>query len=173
MDDSMTPMPPATADLLDAHLPPVALRYLTARSGIELATSALAGVAALVTFLPRAWLAPALILLAVVAILGFGVDFGLVNQMRMAYTTYSVSADVVLICRGRFFRRTTFIPTAQILNVECAQGPILRGFGLMNVKFVCITDVERLGPLSAQDAEVIRRFVLASHARHEGAGETR
>ena len=169
----MTPVSPATSHVLEKHLPPVALRYLTARSGIELVTAVLAGVAALVAFLPRAWLAPALILLAVAAILGFGVDFGLVNQMRVTYTTYSVSADVVLIGRGRVFRRTTFIPTAQILNVECTQGPLLRAFGLMNVRFVCITDVERLGPLSAQDAEEIRRFVLASHTHREGAGETR
>ena len=169
----MTPVPPAARDLLDKHLPPVALRYLTARSAIELAAALLIGVSALIAFVQPPWLTPAVGLLAAAAAGGFTIDFRVINQMRMTYTTYSVSADVVLIGRGRFFRRTTFIPTAQILNVECTHGPLLRAFGLMTVKFVCITEVERLGPLSAQDAEAIRRFVLASHARYEGAGGTR
>jgi len=173
MNDSMRPPAPVTGHLLDEHLPPVALRYLTTRSAIELAAALLIGVSALIAFVPPPWLAPAAGLLAAAAAGGFVVDFRVINQMRVTYTTYSVSADVVLIGRGRFFRRTTFVPTAQILNVECTQGPLLRAFGLMNVRFVCITDVERLGPLSAQDAEAIRRFMLASHARREGAGETR
>ena len=64
-------------------------------------------------------------------------------------------------------QRTTTLSTAQILTVEVAQGPLLRAFKLVRVRFVCIADVEALTGLSAEAAEVIRETILQSQNGHD------
>jgi membrane protein YdbS with pleckstrin-like domain len=78
----------------------------------------------------------------------------------MQYTTYSVDASQVQVARGKVFRRVVTISTAQILNIEIRQGPLLRHFGLVKVKFICIADVETLGPVSVTAAEAMRHTIL-------------
>ena len=54
------------------------------------------------------------------------------------------------------------IATPQVLNVEIVQGPLLRAFDVVSVRFTCITDIERLGPLRREAAEEARMTVLRS-----------
>jgi membrane protein YdbS with pleckstrin-like domain len=87
-------------------------------------------------------------------------EFQVINRLRMQYTTYSVDASQVQVARGKVFRRVVTISTAQILNIEIRQGPLLRHFGLVKVKFICIADVETLGPVSVTAAEAMRHTIL-------------
>ncbi len=79
---------------------------------------------------------------------------------EVANTSYTVTPDYVYIARGWLWRRSTVIATAQILNVEIVQGPLLRAFDAVSVRFTCISEVEGLGPLERDAAERIRATVL-------------
>lgn len=71
------------------------------------------GLAVILVFLELAWLTPAA-----------------VRSFR-----YSVSSDGIHTSAGVIFKRQSFLPMQQILIVERRQGPIMRSFGLVKVRF--------------------------------------
>lgn len=144
------------------RLAPAALRYENIRTVIlALVLTPLVAVACL-QIPDSGWRIAALIAVGVLTLATFVVDIPFVNRWEYENTTYAVTRDTVFIRRGLLLRRTTTLSTAQILNVEIAQGPLLRAFGLVRVKFACIADVESLTGLSPEAAAEIRDIILDS-----------
>lgn len=143
-------------------LAPAALKYENIRTLILAAILTPLAVAACFQIPSPGWRIAAFVALGVLTLATFAIDIPFVNRWEFQNTTYTVTRDTVFIRRGLLLRRTTTISTAQILNVEIAQGPLLRAFGLVKVKFACIADVESLTGLTPQAAETIRDTVLDS-----------
>lgn len=144
-------------------LPPVALRYLTIRSTVEvLMTGALACGLALWLF-PGGWKLPTLVVMAILIIAGLIVDVPIVSRLTMRHTSYHVGADAVRIKRGFLLSKDTVLSTAQILNVSIIEGPLLRRFGLAKVRFTTLNHVEPLGPVERSVAVEIRRQALSTY----------
>lgn len=101
-----------------------------------------------------------LLLLVVLTALSLAVELPVLNRLRVRHTSYSVQPGFVYITRGALVRRSVFIASHQIQNVETVQGPLLRRFGFVKVRLKCITDVESLGPLDPSAVLAIRRAVL-------------
>jgi len=142
------------------RLPGEARSYLNLRTFMDVIVIAGAVLGVSFIFLPLEMraiaLASELLFFAILALY----EFLVINRLRMQYTTYSVDASQVQVARGKVFHRVATISTAQILNMEIRQGPLLRHFGLVKVKFICIADVETLGPVSIAAAEEMRRTIL-------------
>lgn len=159
--------PPAHGTRGDCVLAPRALTYLNVREG---ATTALVTtvLAVAVCFLPDpAWRTVLWVIVGVLAVVSLLIELPWLNRKHVENTSYTVTEDYVYITRGWLWRRTTVIATAQILNVEVVQGPLLRAFDAVSVRFTCISEVEGLGPLETDAAERIRATVL--HAQSEPA----
>ncbi|QGQ20021.1 PH domain-containing protein [Cellulomonas sp. JZ18] len=151
------------------RLAPRALAYFHVRSVLEVVLVAVGvGLALLAAtgWRPSGWVFAALV--GVTAV-GLAVEVPLLDRHKMATTSYTVDPNLVYIARGRWWRRTVSISTAQIINVESVQGPILRRFGLVMVRFTCLADVEALGPLTPEVAERVRETVLRA-ARGDADG---
>jgi membrane protein YdbS with pleckstrin-like domain len=97
------------------------------------------------------------------------VDVLILNPLRLASWSYTVTPDAVYIARGRFVRTSLVMPTAQVLNVEIAEGPILRAFGMVRVRFVCIGDGPVIGPVRPAEAEALRRRVMGAWEPRDAA----
>lgn len=141
-------------------MPGEARGYLNLRTFIDVIV--IAGMLGAVSFILLPLEIRAIALTAELAFFGILTvyEFLVINRLRMQYTTYSVDASQVHIARGKVFRQAVTISTAQIFNIEIRQGPLLRHFGLVKVKFICIADVEPLGPLTTTAAETIRNTIL-------------
>lgn len=148
------------------RLDPAALKYHTAADLIlaVIGTPILAAATLLIPDL--AWRAWALIAIAVLTAVGLLVDIPFVNRWEVRNTSYTVTPEVVFIRRGLLIRRTTTISTAQILNVEIVQGPLLRAFGIVKVRFTCISETEGITGITEAAAEEIRDTIL--RAQNEG-----
>lgn len=85
--------------------------------------------------------------------------------MRHRWYRYTVTAQECRITRGRFVQRVTTLATRQILHTEVSQGPILRIFGLAEVRFSLVVGGHDLAPVAAQEAERIRAMLVG-----EGSG---
>lgn len=70
--------------------------------------------------------------LAVVAVLA---ELAWLTPATVRSFRYSVSPDGIHTSVGIVFKRDTFVPMQQILIVERRQGPIMRSFGLVKVRF--------------------------------------
>ncbi|WP_326967155.1 PH domain-containing protein [Arthrobacter sp. CG_A4] len=144
-------------------LPPVALKYLTVRSTVEvLVTGGLACGLAL-WLVPGDWRLPTLVVMAILIVAGLIVDVPIVSRLTMRYTSYHVGPDAVRIKRGFLLSKDTVLSTAQILNVSIIEGPLLRRFGLAKVRFVTLNHVEPLGPVERSVALEIRRQALSTY----------
>lgn len=146
-----------------AHrLPSAALRYENATT-LVFAAIAVPLLAAATLLIPdptwRLWVQVAL---GVLTIGGLAVDIPLFNRWEVRNMSYTVTPDVVFIRRGLLIRRTTTLATAQILNVEIVQGPILRAFDLVKVRFTCITEAEGITGITPAAAREIRDIILRS-----------
>ncbi|MFD2793541.1 PH domain-containing protein [Promicromonospora vindobonensis] len=97
---------------------------------------------------------------APVVVLGVLIDVLMANRVQFRNYSFTVTPEFVYVARGRLFRRSATIPTAQILNVETVQGPLLASMGLVTVRFTCLLEVDGVGPLTPDRAEHIRRAVL-------------
>lgn len=168
--DAGTAANDAVPHVLDrgAHgLAPGALRYENTKTLILAAVLTPLAVAACFLIPDTTWRFWALVAIGVLTAATVFVDIPFVNRWEIQNTTYTVNSDVVFIRRGLLMQRTTTLSTAQILTVEVAQGPLLRAFKLVRVRFVCIADVEALTGLSAEAAEVIRETILQSQNGHD------
>jgi membrane protein YdbS with pleckstrin-like domain len=160
---------PASGSPGVARLPRSAAPYWSTHSVLG-AVGVLAVVLPLVLWLggrgaleTAAWIA-----VPVVAVLTL-VDVLVLNPLRLANRSYTVTADAVYIARGRFVRTTLVMPTAQVLNVEIAEGPLLRAFGMVRVRFVCIGDGPVIGPVLPGEAEALRRRVMGTWEPRDAA----
>lgn len=144
------------------RLAPAALRYQNT-SDIILAAVGTPLLAAATLLIPdltwRLWI---LIGLGFFTVVGLVIDIPFVNRWEVRNTSYTVTPEVVFIRRGLLVRRTTTLSTAQILNVEIVQGPLLRAFDLVKVRFTCIADVEGITGVTEDAAREIRDTILAS-----------
>lgn len=146
----------------DQRLPERALRYLNYIDFLSI-TISLAVVAVIAWFVFEPPVRTVILAIAAAAwVIGVLFEIRFLNRILVRKTSYSVTRDEVYIARGMFFRRFTSIPVPQILNVEILEGPVLRKFALVKVRFTCITDIEPLGPLSPEAAEEIRDTVLTA-----------
>ncbi|MEV5041067.1 PH domain-containing protein [Microbacterium sp. LMI1x-1-1.1] len=156
--------PPAHGTRGDSVLAPRALTYLNVREGVTtvLVTTALA---VAIAFLPDpGWRTALWVIVGILAVVSLLIELPWLNRKQVENTSYTATADYVYITRGWLWRRTTVIATAQILNVEVVQGPLLRAFDAVSVRFTCISEVEGLGPLEPRAAERIRTTVLQAQA---------
>lgn len=156
--------PPAHGTRGDSVLAPRALTYLNVREGATtiLVTTALA---VAIAFLPDpGWRTALWVVVGFLAVVSLLIELPWLNRKQVENTSYTVTPDYVYITRGWLWRRTTVIATAQILNVEVVQGPLLRAFDAVSVRFTCISEVEGLGPLEPLAAERIRATVLRAQA---------
>ncbi|WP_158270348.1 PH domain-containing protein [Mycetocola zhujimingii] len=149
----------------DLGLPAQALKYLNLVDCLAISITA-AGLGAI------AWLVAeppvreiVLVIIALGLATGLTFEIRMLNRIVVRKTSYTVTRDEVYIARGLLFRKYVSIPAPQVLNVEIAEGPLLRKFGLVKIRFTCITDVEALGPITPAAAESIRSTVLSAHAR--------
>lgn len=83
---------------------------------------------------------PALQIPIVFAALGLAVVVALIELTWLTPAAvrsfrYSVSSDGIHTSAGVIFKRESFLPMQQILIVERRQGPIMRSFGLVKVRF--------------------------------------
>ena len=141
------------------RLPGEALRYLNVIDVITvLLTASVSGVVAWFVFESLRVMILAIILLVVATAIIFEIQ--IMNRLRVRNTSFTVTGDEIYIVRGLLVRRFTSIATSQVLNVEITEGPILRRFGLVKIRFTCIADVEPLGPVTPVMAETIRSAVL-------------
>lgn len=158
-----TSAPPPAGSAGRDGLAPNALAYLNQREtiGTVALASALAAGAA---FVPDATLRTvAWIVIGAVAVVALLVELPWLNRVHVRRTSYTVTPEYIYIARGWVWRRSVVIATAQVLNVDVAQGPLLRAHGLVMVRFTCITEVERLGPLTPGAAHRVRASVLDAH----------
>ncbi|MFF2300204.1 PH domain-containing protein [Arthrobacter sp. NPDC058127] len=102
------------------------------------------------------WLAIVLVVLAVVTVASTVAECLIVNPRRALTFRYGVEPPGLSIAQGRWIRRETFVPRAQILYVRLRRGPVLRNFGLASVH-VGVLGREFMVPcLDEQDAERLR-----------------
>lgn len=154
-----------------AKLPPRALGYLNARAVLELVAGALA-IALTVSWIFDGDLRVVLLpVLGVLTVVSLCVELPVLNRLRLRYTSYSVEPGYVYITRGAIIRSSVLIPTRNILNVETVEGPLLRRFGFVKVRFRCITDTESLGPLDPAAVVDIRRAIAYLGERDDHALE--
>ena len=146
----------------ESRLPPTALRYLNLVDVISTSATALVVIAAAIAFLPPEWRVAAVIAIIVASLVGVGVELPLLNRLRVRHTSYTVTSEIVYLARGVLIRRIVTLPAAHVLNVEIVQGPILRRCDLVTIRFVTITAIEPLGPLTPDAARVIRASILGS-----------
>lgn len=163
------PEVPRLGELGEQRLPVRALSYMNARALCEVGASVAVLSVAAWWFLSGGGRVLAFVAIAALAGVAVVVELPWLNRRRVKYTTYSLDSRFVYMTRGAVFRRSVLLPMRQILNVETVEGPMLRAFGFVNVRFSCITEVESLGPLDAEAVLMIRRAVArASAVIHEG-----
>lgn len=92
------------------------------------------------------------------------VDLTLI-PLRHRWYRYTVTPDECRIVRGRFVLRTVTLAVPQVLHTEISQGPLLRMFGLAEVRLKMVVGGQDIGPVSAPEAARIRRTVLHSGAQ--------
>lgn len=154
---NIAPRLPTMGEPGDTALPPRSLSYLNLRDGAEVALVSFVAAALAWWFLEGSALYLSWLVLGILALVAFAVELPILNKRRVRNTSYSVEDEYVYITRGAVLRRSVFIPVRHILNVETVQGPLLRRFGFVKVRFVCITEVESLLPLDAAAVADIRR----------------
>lgn len=162
-------MPPARSETPPLHgspgrepLAPRSLAYLNTRDG-AITAFATAILAVATGFLPDPALRVILwAVLGVLAAVSLLVELPWLNRMQVRRTSYTVTPDFVYITRGWLWQRSIVIATPQVLNVEIVQGPLLRAFDVVSVRFTCLADIEGLGPLTREAAERVRTTVLRS-----------
>jgi hypothetical protein len=91
--------------------------------------------------------------------------------VRPAYLTrswrYEITAHEVYLQRGVFVITRTVVPLLRIENVDTAQGPIARRFGVMSVSVSTAAGTHEIPALDAPVAEALRDRIarLAREAR--------
>jgi membrane protein YdbS with pleckstrin-like domain len=94
------------------------------------------------------------------AALAFAVFDALVLiPLRYRYSRYTLTADCVVVERGRLWKRRQVYPLSRILYCETRQGPILRWFNLFTVRTATIVESRSIGPLSQAEAHRFERFI--------------
>ena len=98
------------------------------------------------------------------AVLGLGLgltllDAAILIPRRYRFYRYTLTADCLLVERGRLFRRRRAYPLSRILYSEVRQGPILRWFGLYTVRAATIVESTAIGPLDRAEADRFERMI--------------
>lgn len=102
------------------------------------------------------WLATVLVALVGVTVVSTVTECLIVNPRRALTFRYGVEPLGLSIGQGRWIRRETFVPSAQILYVRLRRGPVLRNFRLASVH-VGVLGKEFMVPcLDDRDAERLR-----------------
>ncbi|MEV8146577.1 PH domain-containing protein [Arthrobacter sp. NPDC080073] len=102
------------------------------------------------------WLAISLVVLVGLTVVSTAAECLIVNARRALAFRYGVEPLGLTIGQGRWIRRETFVPRAQILYVRIRRGPVLRNFRLASVH-VGVLGREFMVPcLDDQDAERLR-----------------
>lgn len=154
--------PPADGAPGVARLPVRARPYLDVRSAVETVASA-GGLALAASMITVGTIRLVLLaLIGVLLIVGLMLELPVLNRLKMAHTSYSVTPHYIYIARGRVFRRTVTLASQKVLNVESVQGPLLRRFDLVKVRFTCLADVVSLGPLTPATADHVRETVIGA-----------
>lgn len=141
-------------------LPASARTYWIVRAFLVALATCLVAVGVVVAF---SWPFPVQAIVAVVAAI-LAVDAVLI-PLRHAWYRYSVTPEEFHISRGRFLLHTTTVAVPNILHAEVSQGPLLRLFGLVEVRIKLVVGDHELGPVSPLEAERIRQTILHSAGR--------
>lgn len=127
------------------------------------------GVALLVTAVACAIVVAFRLPVPVAAVVGvaaavLGLDLSLI-PLRHAWYRYRVTDREFHVSRGRFVLRTITVAVPRILHAEVSQGPLLRVFGLADVRIKMVLGDHDLGPVTAGEAEHIRQVILLGSGR--------
>lgn len=106
------------------------------------------------------WPIPLWVIASIAAVV-FAGDIAL-NALKHRWYRYDVAADSCRIVQGRFVRSTTTVASPQILHTEIEQGPLLRLFGLAQVRLALVVGSVALAPVAEIEAERIRATLVAS-----------
>lgn len=153
-----TPVPPGS------RLPRQALGYLNLRAAILWAVVMAAGLV-LHLVLPGTIPAQLLIVAAVIATTALIIDIAFVHRWRCRTYRYDLTAEATRISHGRVFLRERSIPTNRTFGVEITQGPLLRAFGLAELRIVTVVGSHPLGPVPPLEAERIRAAITGAAER--------
>lgn len=152
---------PESPGAVSGRLPDGALGYLQVVTVLQALLVSVGAIMLSLWLLDAPWAVRVVILVLLVAGASLLLELGILNRLRIRYTTYYVDRTCVRLHRGRMLKRNTIIPSAQLLNVTVVQGPLMARWNLAKVKFTCIAHPEPLGPLSLEEAEKIRAEALA------------
>ena len=142
------------------RLPSRAVTYRNVRSVVDTVMTVVIAAVLTVFFLPERWRTAALVTLAALFMISVPLETAVLEVMRVRNTSYTATPEFVYLTKGVIFRTSVLIPGHQILAVETVEGPLLRKFGFVTVRFRCLTTSEELGPLNAAAVSELRRAVL-------------
>lgn len=142
------------------RLPVTAQRYMNIRSLIEVGLVLVALLSIAILVLPHEWQTVAWITILAGGVIGIFVDLPIVNRIIVRNTSYEADGNLIRIQRGVLFHRDLTISAAQILTVSIVDGPLLRRYSLVNVRFTTIAHTNPLGPMTRIEAERLRAHVL-------------
>lgn len=150
------------------RLSPRAGGYLRARAVIDATLVFLVALGVVVVSVDGPWRDRLIFVAVAMFVAGLPLEILVVNRWKIRYTRYSVDGEMVEVHRGRLFQKRLYVPSRQVLNVESTQGPLLRRQGDVYVKFTCLTEVEKLGPVSQEEFHRIRSLLVAANDRARG-----
>lgn len=164
--------PPAEASEWLEPLPAAARRVWQTSNVLGTLATAAVVVGAFRTPLPpdgwRAWEVPVLGLLGLFALL----EAVIFIPLRHRCYRYGVLESAIVVVRGRLIRRQSVYPLRHVLHVDTRQGPVLRRWGLVEVRLGTIAGGHPLGPVPGPVAEACRRAVeSAEGTRNDGADD--
>jgi len=164
--------PQETADPADAarpaapaepgfQLPRAALTYLNLRALIVWAAVMAAG---LLVHLVLAGTIPVplLIVAAAIATITLITDVAFVHRWHCRTYRYHLTTEATRISYGRIFLRQRSIPVKRTFGVELVQGPLLRAFGLAELRIVTVVGSHPLGPVPWREAERLRATITGA-----------
>ncbi|KJQ52458.1 PH domain-containing protein [Microbacterium sp. SA39] len=155
------------------RLPRKAITYARTRTAVESALLATVGTVATAVLAPGDarpfWFGAVGVLVLVIV----AVDIPCIDRARILSVSYDVDKGFVRLRRGIVFVEDIVVPIERILNVAIVQGPILRVFGLVRIRFVTISRFDALGPLDLDVALRLRAEVQRHQDRVSIASDER
>ena len=113
-------------------------------------------------FTPASWRRWELLALATIAALTL-FDMCVITPRRYKSYRYALLDDCIVIVHGSVLSRHIIFPLHQLLYAETRQGPILRHYGLFQMRIGTIAEPHSFGPLTEAVAEEIQSTIEARH----------
>ncbi|NLK95341.1 MAG: PH domain-containing protein [Clostridiales bacterium] len=80
---------------------------------------------------------------------------------RYKYTFYTINKDYIIIRKGKFITKKTFIPIKQIKYITIINGPLLNRYKLANIVFATGASSHEIEGLDFEVANDIKENILS------------